>query len=280
MKLVSFERNGPQVGIVKGDQVAIVTGAGWTGPQTITGILTAQGPEGFASLDTTAAEHVALDSLTLLPPVFDPPRIFCIGVNYEEHRLETGRERAPAPIIFIRTPQSQAGHGATITIPPVSTKIDYEGEIAVVIGQGGRAIAAEDAMRHVWAYSAYNDVSIRDWQMHTQQWTPGKNFDGSGGFGPWIVTADEMPESPNEIRVMTRLNGEVMQNALASDMIFSIPEQIAYISTFTALLPGDVIVTGTPGGVGVKRDPQVFMKAGDTVEIEVSGVGILSNRIG
>ena len=274
MKLVSFtdDKGVPTIGRLEGENVVSL------GTGSVAALLASGGLDALAGGDGARAP---LASLRLLPAVFDPPRIFCIGVNYEEHRLETGRERAPAPIIFLRTPQSQAAHGETISVSPdVSVKVDYEGEIAVVIGTGGRNIAKADAMTHIAFYSAYNDVSVRDWQMHTQQWTPGKNFDGTGAFGPCLVSADEMPNSPAEIRLTTRLNGTVMQDAHASDMIFAIDEQIAYISTFTALLPGDVIVTGTPGGVGLKRNPQVFMKAGDVVEVEVTGVGVLVNPIG
>lgn len=276
MKLVSYKgADGPRVGRLDGEVVVPLR----LPAASIAAVLASAGPDSFAGADVDG-EAIALDTLTLLPAVFDAPRIFCIGVNYEEHRLETGRERASAPLVFLRTRESQTAHGATIHIPPVTDRIDYEGEIAAVIGRGGRAIAAADAMAHVWGFSAYNDVSIRDWQMHTGQWTPGKNFDGSGGFGPCVVTADALPADYRELRVSTRLNGETVQDAVAGDMIFSIPEQIAYISTFTALLPGDVIVTGTPGGVGAKRTPPLFMRTGDVVEVEVSGIGTLRNVIG
>lgn len=280
MKLVSFVSKDtvPRLGIVEGDAILSPSAGAWNGAATLGGLLRDGGIDGFAAI-ARAGERFETAEIDYLPPVFDPPRIFCIGVNYEEHRLETNRERANAPIIFMRLAQSQVGHNVPIARPSVSEKMDYEGEIAIVIGKGGRNIAKEDALSHVFGYSAYNDVSIRDWQMHTQQWTPGKNFDGCGSFGPWLVTADEMPADRAEISIVTRLNGEVMQHGNGSEMIFSIEEQINYISTFTALLPGDVIATGTPGGVGVKRNPQVFMKPGDLVEIEVTGVGMLSNRI-
>ena len=281
MKLVSFvhAEGAPRVGIVEGDIVLSPAADGWNGAATLGGLLAADEIAAFVAA-ARDGDRIALDQISHLPPVFDPPRIFCIGVNYEEHRVETGRERAKAPMVFMRVSQSQVGHGVIIEKPAVSDKVDYEGEIAIVIGKGGRNIARDQAMEHVFGYSAYNDVSVRDWQMHTGQWTPGKNFDGCGSFGPWLVTADEMPADRADISIETRLNGEVMQQGNGSEMIFSIEEQIEYISTFTALLPGDVIATGTPGGVGTKRNPQVFMKPGDLVEIEVGGVGILSNRIG
>lgn len=281
MKLVSFVQaeGKPRVGIVEGDAILSPAAGSWNGAATLGGLFAADEIEAFATA-ARAGERIAIDEITYLPPVFDPPRIFCIGVNYEEHRVETGRERAKAPIIFMRLAQSQVGHGVTIEKPAISDKFDYEGEIAIVIGKGGRNISREKAMEHVFGYSAYNDVSVRDWQMHTGQWTPGKNFDGCGSFGPWLITADEMPANRADITIETRLNGAIMQQGNGTEMIFSIEEQIEYISTFTALLPGDVIATGTPGGVGTKRNPQVFMKPGDLVEIEVGGVGILSNRIG
>ena len=279
-RLVSFATaHGPALGRVEGDELVVLSGVG-DGPATV-GALLARGALDAVIAGAVTGQRLALAEIDFLPAVVDPPRIFCIGVNYEEHRIETGRERATAPTIFMRTTQSQIGHGRTIHIAPeASTKVDYEGEIAVVIGTGGRNIARGDAMRHVAFYSAYNDVSVRDWQNHTSQWTPGKNFDGTGAFGPWLVPASEMPSDPAQIALTTRLNGQVMQSATAAQMIFAIDEQIAYISTFTALLPGDVIVTGTPGGVGAKRVPPVWMKPGDVVEIEVSGVGVLRNPIG
>jgi 2-keto-4-pentenoate hydratase/2-oxohepta-3-ene-1,7-dioic acid hydratase in catechol pathway len=276
MKLVSFERNNePQVGVVDGTDVLVVTDSRWTGGATLREIIE------NGALDVAkahASERVPLASVSLLPPVFDPPRIWCVGVNYHEHRIETGRDPTEQPTIFTRTPQSQVGQGVPMAVPSVSERMDYEAEIAIVIGKAGRNILEGEALDHIAGYSCYNDVSIRDWQRHTSQWIPGKNFEGLGAFGPWMVTPDEMP-APDQMRVIARLNGQMVQDAAASDMIFSIPEIIAYLSTFTTLLPGDVIATGTPGGVGAKRTPPLWMKAGDVVEIEVTGVGILANPI-
>jgi 2-keto-4-pentenoate hydratase/2-oxohepta-3-ene-1,7-dioic acid hydratase in catechol pathway len=276
MKLISFASDaGEQVGIVEGDEVLVVTDAAWTGGQTLRAIIER------GELDAAgahASRRIALAGLKLLPPVSDPPRIWCVGVNYHEHRIETGRDPTEQPTIFTRTPQSQVGQGVALTVPAVSERMDYEAEIAVVIGKPGRNIAEADALAHVAGYSCYNDVSIRDWQRHTTQWIPGKNFEGLGAFGPWLVTPDEMP-APKQMRVIARLNGQVVQDAVAADMIFSIPEIIAYLSTFTTLLAGDVIATGTPGGVGAKRTPPLWMKAGDVVEIEVAGVGVLTNPV-
>ena len=222
--------------------------------------------------------RIPLDTAEFLPVIPDPSKIFCIGVNYETHRAETGRERSGHPIVFVRVAGSQVGHRAPLVKPRVSDRFDYEGEIALVIGKGGRDIAEKDAYGHVFGYSCYNDGSVRDWQFHTTQWAPGKNFEGSGAFGPWLVTPDEL-DPIETLKLETRLNGVTLQSAHVSEMIFSIPEQIAYLSTVVTLLPGDVIVTGTPGGVGVKRDPPIFMKQGDTCEVEVSGIGVLTNPV-
>lgn len=214
----------------------------------------------------------------LLPVVPNPDKIICVGLNYEAHRLETGRPVEQHPSIFTRFAASQVGADSPIIRPKVSTKLDYEGELAVVIGKPGRYISAEQAFDHIAGYACYNDGSIRDWQRHSHQFTPGKNFVATGAFGPELVTADEIDDITQQT-LTTRLNGEVMQQASISNMIFSIPEIIAYVSSFTPLETGDVIATGTPGGVGMKRDPQVFMKPGDVVEVEISRVGLLRNPI-
>lgn len=213
------------------------------------------------------------------PVVADPARILCVGLNYEEHRIEAGRERTGNPTIFLRLASSQTGHDAPIIVPPeLPEGLDFEGEIAIVIGKGGRRIAAEAAWDYVWGYAPYNDASARAWQAHSTQWTPGKNFPATGAFGPHLVTADEVGVDPL-LTLTTRLNGQVMQHADTRMMTFPIPQLVAYASRFTALEPGDVIVTGTPGGVGFKRNPPVLMQPGDVVEVEVSGVGVLRNTL-
>lgn len=224
------------------------------------------------------APSLQLGDIRFLPVISTPGKIFCVGHNYEEHRLETQRDKTEHPLLFIRVPESQTGHLEPIFLPAESSQLDYEGEIAVIIGKPGRRIRSADAWEHVAGYCAYNDGSIRDWQRHTIQFTAGKNFTGTGAFGPWMVTRGEIIDD-EELILETRLNGTVMQHTSTAMMIFKIPELIEYISTFTSLQPGDVIVTGTPGGVGAKRIPPVWMKPGDLVEIEVSKVGILSNTI-
>lgn len=234
-------------------------------------------PEAAAAIAGRPAD-VPFDAVTLLPVIPDPDKIVCVGLNYGEHVRETGRTVSETPVLFLRMPDSQVGHGQAIVRPRESQRLDYEGEIAVVIGRGGRRISEADAWRHIAGYSCYNDGSVRDWQVATSQWTPGKNFWRTGGFGPWMVTADQI--APGQVMTLTtRLNGQVMQQATTDLMIHSIPRQISYISSFIPLKPGDVIVTGTPGGVGNKRNPPVFMAPGDVVEVEVDAVGVLRNTI-
>jgi 2-keto-4-pentenoate hydratase/2-oxohepta-3-ene-1,7-dioic acid hydratase in catechol pathway len=221
---------------------------------------------------------VALDAVEWLPVVPDAGKIWCCGLNYGEHVKETGREVTEQPTFFMRFPDAQVGHGAPMLRPRESPQFDYEGEIAVVIGRGGRRIAEADVPAHVAGYACFNDGSIRDWQRHTSQFGPGKNFWRSGAFGPWMVTADEIPFGTS-MTLVTRLNGREVQRATTGMMIHSIARQIAYVSTVAPLEPGDVIVTGTPGGVGAKRTPPLWMKAGDVVEVEVDRVGVLRNTI-
>ena len=226
----------------------------------------------------TAAPDFKESEITWLPVIPNPDKIICVGLNYEEHRVETGRDKTENPALFIRVAESQVGHKQPIPKPRESTNLDYEAEIAVIIGKSGRRIPQSQAWDHIAGYSCYNDGSVRDWQRHTVQWTAGKNFARTGGFGPWMVTADEI--APGTVLTLScRLNGERMQHANTEQMIFKIPRLIEYISAFTPLEPGDVIVTGTPGGVGSRRTPPVWMKAGDKVEIEVDKVGVLENTI-
>lgn len=221
---------------------------------------------------------LALAEVDYLPPIPNPDKILCVGLNYRAHQAETGRGGEPYPTIFLRLASAQVAHGEPMVVPRESATLDYEGEIVLVIGQGGRRIPKAQALEHVAGYSIYNDGSVREFQRQTTQFTPGKNFPATGGFGPWIVTRDEVPD-PTKMTLVTRLNGEEMQRAPVSDLIFDIPFLINYISTFTDLVPGDIISTGTPGGVGFKRNPPVFMKPGDRVEVEIDGVGTLVNTI-
>lgn len=225
-----------------------------------------------------APADYAFDAVTHDPVIPNPDKIICVGLNYHAHIEETGREETPNPVLFARYAGSQIGHGQPLIKPLESDKFDYEGEVAVIIGKEGRRISEADALDYVAGYACYNDGSVRDWQKHTHQFMPGKTFAGTGGFGPWMVTADEIPD-PTAMRLQTRLNGEVMQDTTLDMLVCSIPRLIAYCSTILPLLPGDVIVSGTPGGVGARRNPPVFMKDGDVCEIEVSGIGVLRNPV-
>lgn len=272
MKLVTFRSNGvTSYGIVEGNEIA---DAGNSLKAEYPTLKSALGALPAVRDAASTARRIPLDGVELLPPIPDPGKIFCIGHNYEEHRIETGRPKTSYPAVFLRFADTQVAHGHEAWVPPVSTEVDYEGELAVVIGRAGRRIPRSEALGHVAGYGCYNDISIRDWQRHTSQFTPGKNFPRTGGFGPWIVTADEIPD-PQQLNLATRLNGQEVQRANTDQMIFPVAELIEYLSSFTPLSPGDVIVSGTPGGVGVRRNPQLFMKAGDTVEVEIESVGAL-----
>ncbi|MBR0718108.1 fumarylacetoacetate hydrolase family protein [Bradyrhizobium liaoningense] len=226
----------------------------------------------------SAAASVPVSKVTWLPVIPNPDKILCVGLNYETHRKETGRAEVEHPTIFSRYANSQTGHLQPIVRPRVSTDLDFEGELAVIIGKAGRYISRADAMDYVAGYSCYNDGSIRDFQRHTHQFTPGKNFPDTGAFGPWMMTPDELG-ALGELKLETRLNGQVVQEARIKQMIFDIPRQIEYCSTFTRLEPGDVIVSGTPGGVGARREPPLWMKPGDVVEVEVERLGVLRNVV-
>ncbi|SIQ42993.1 2-keto-4-pentenoate hydratase/2-oxohepta-3-ene-1,7-dioic acid hydratase (catechol pathway) [Rhizobium sp. RU35A] len=235
------------------------------------------GLEGVAEAVASAAT-TPISEVTWLPVIPNPDKIICVGLNYEMHRKETGRAEVEHPTIFGRYANSQTGHLAPIVRPKVSTHLDFEGELAVIIGKPGRYISRADAMDHVAGYACYNDGSIRDFQYHTHQFTPGKNFPDTGAFGPWMMTPDELGPLP-ELRLQTRLNGVVVQDATFAQMIFDIARQIEYCSSFTRLEAGDVIVSGTPGGVGAKRNPPLWMKPGDVVEVEIDRLGTLRNMV-
>jgi acylpyruvate hydrolase len=227
----------------------------------------------------TRGTPVDLDTLTFRPPLANPPKIICVGLNYAEHAAEGGNAVPSFPALFVRFPTSLVGHGQPILRSLLSDKLDYEGELVAVIGKGGKGIARADALAHVAAYSIFNDASVRDYQRKTSQFTPGKNFDGTGAFGPWLVTPDEVPAGANGLRLQTRLNGQTVQDATTADMIFDVAELVHLISSFMTLEPGDVIVTGTPSGVGFARKPPLWMKHGDVVEVEIEGLGLLRNPV-
>ena len=217
--------------------------------------------------------------ITYLPPLAASSKIICVGLNYVDHSVETGFKPPTYPTIFSRFTSSLIGHQASIIKPSVSDQLDFEGELVVVIGRGGHRIEKAAALEHVLGYSVFNDASIRDYQVKSPQWTMGKNFDGTGAFGPALVTADELPAGCQGLRLQTKLNGELMQDANTSDMIFDVPSLVATISEVLTLAPGDIIVSGTPAGIGWARKPPVFMRDGDVCEIEIEGVGLLRNTV-
>ena len=230
------------------------------------------------SLPQAGINDYADGEFTYEPVIPNPAKILCVGLNYVEHRKETGRPETKHPAIFTRFADTLIGHNTPITLPSISTALDYEGECAVIIGKAAFRVDAASALDHVAGLSIFNDASIRDWQNHTPQFTPGKNFPRTGALGPMMMTLAEFGEIGSQ-SIETRLNGSVMQSATLGDMIFNIPQVVAYISSFTRLTPGDVIATGTPGGVGAKRQPPLFMKHGDKVDVTVQGIGTLSNTI-
>ncbi|TAK80754.1 MAG: FAA hydrolase family protein [Betaproteobacteria bacterium] len=278
MKLATFKT-------AQGASYGIVTGSGIVDLRRYLGnqypdLKSLVAGNGFAQ----AAKHLSASAdyktsdIRWLPVIPNPDKIVCVGLNYEEHRAETGRDKTEQPALFLRVAESQVGHKQPIIRPRESIQLDYEAEIAVIIGRPGRRISQKDSWDHIAGYSCYNDGSVREWQRHTIQWTAGKNFTHTGGFGPWMVTADDIPPSTT-LTLSCRLNGREMQHATTEQMIFKIPKLIEYISSFTTLLAGDVIVTGTPGGVGARRTPPVWMKPGDKIEIEIDKVGVLENSI-
>jgi 2-keto-4-pentenoate hydratase/2-oxohepta-3-ene-1,7-dioic acid hydratase in catechol pathway len=271
-RYASFRRTDgtPSFGRVEGDTIVDLGAPG--GPAWLRDGLAA----GLESLKPHAT--YARSETRLLPLIPNPGKILCIGLNYATHVAETGREQKEHPAVFTRWADTLIAHGDPLVRPIESERFDYEGELAVIIGKGGRRIAQGSAMEHVAGYSIFNDASVRDWQRHNIQFTPGKNFPATGAFGPELVSRDEVADV-TALRVQTRLNGELVQDQPVSDLIWDIPFLIAYCSTFTDLAPGDVIVTGTPGGVGDKRTPPLYMKPGDSCEVAIDGIGRLMNPV-
>ena len=239
----------------------------------------AAGTLAAAGAKALAGEAVAETDLTFFPLATRPSKIICLGLNYRDHAEEAGLGIPEFPVLFARFPSSLIGHNAPIILPKVSEQLDWEAELVVVLSKGGKNIAEADALNHVAGYSVFNDASIRDYQMKTPQWTAGKNFDDTGAIGPWLVTPDELPAGAAGLKIECRLDGVVMQSSNTSNLIFDVATTIHLLSTFMTLEAGDLLVMGTPGGVGIARNPQVWMKAGQICEVEIEGVGLLVNPI-
>ena len=279
MKLVTFVRMGKiSFGALKAGGVVDLTGRIDHNVNSIKDILKLDLIENAKEYIKDKNPEISISEITFLPVIPNPEKIFCIGLNYQEHKKETGRPDVKNPTIFTRFANTQTGHLQPLVKPNFSDRFDYEGELAITIGKGGRHIEEKNALDHIAGYSCYNDGSVRDFQRHTSQFTPGKNFPATGPFGPYLVTPDEVGDY-KKLPIETRLNGKIMQKAKLSDLIFPIPKLINYISTFTTLTTGDVIITGTPGGVGDRREPPVYMKPGDVVEVDIGKVGVLMNFI-
>lgn len=283
MRFASFRTgSSARLGLLQGDEVIDLALAAPDVPGDLMALLSAgidlRSLEALAASAPAAARR-PLDSTTLLPPIVRPGKIVCLGLNYADHAAEGGHARPSYPSFFLRSATSLVGHGDAIVRPACSEQLDYEAELAAVIGRRARHVSAEDALQYVAGYSCFNDASVRDYQRKTAQWTIGKNFDATGAFGPFFVTADELPPGAQGLRISTRLNGEVMQDANTGDMLFPVAETIALLTECMTLEPGDVLVMGTPAGVGHARKPQVWMKDGDVVEIEIEGIGVLRNPI-
>lgn len=279
MRLMSFEHQGQAgFGIVTGNGIVDATKRLAGRPRSLRDALIAGALPDLRRLEGTAPD-LALSDVASAPVIPDAAaKLLCVGINYLPHIKEMGRERPSHPVLFVRFGDSIVGHGQPLLLPPASTQFDYEGELAVVIGKRARRVSQERALDYIAGYSCFNDGSIRDFQRHSQQFTPGKNFHHSGAFGPWLVTADELP-NPRALQLKTRLNGQLVQDESVGELCFDIPQLIEYCSIWTQLEPGDVIVTGTPGGVGAGRTPPLWMKHGDTLEIEISKIGTLTNPV-
>lgn len=280
MRIVNFEKDGAP-------GIAANGGSGWHGlteresgfPGTLAHLV-AQGVDLLRTGTDLLRNHaIDLNAVRILPPVPKPPKILCVGLNYDDHLEESGLKKPLYPEIFARFATSLIGHHDAIRWPRESPTLDYEAELAVVIGRKGRRVHRDKALDYVAGYSLFNDATIRDFQLRTPQWTMGKNFDGTGAFGPWLVTPDAVPPGAEGLRIQGRLNGQVMQESRTDRLIFDVPVLIELISVAITLEPGDVIITGTPGGVGAARKPPVYMQPGDVFEVEVEGIGVLSNPV-
>ncbi|MPZ35036.1 MAG: 5-oxopent-3-ene-1,2,5-tricarboxylate decarboxylase [Rhodospirillales bacterium] len=284
MQILRFERNGKaRLGVREGDEVVDLNAVVSNLPTDVCEVLR-QGPATMqavrdAATSASRAAHIPAAGLKLLPPAATPGKVICLGLNYVDHAAEAGRTRPDYPIVFFRGASSFVADGQPIVRPNCSDKLDYEGELVAFVSRRARHISREDALSVIGGYSVFNDASIRDYQTRTSQWTVGKNFDGTGGFGPAFVAADRLPPGAAGLKIETRLNGQKVQSANTSDMVFNVAETVVILSECMTLEPGDLLVMGTPGGVGAARNPQLFMKPGDVCEVEIEAVGLLRNPI-
>ena len=286
MRLISYLKEGrAAIGVIKSATATEFVDLGATGLAFATDMAALLAAPGALVAVKTAADaapaHAVkpLAGITYLPVVPRPPKIICLGLNYADHAKEGGHAKPEYPSFFMRGATSQVAHNQPIIRPKASTKLDYEAELAVIIGSRARHLTKANALSCVAGYACYNDGSVRDYQRKTNQWTIGKNFDATGGFGPCLVTADELPAGAAGLRIQSRLNGKVMQDANTKDFLFDVVESLCIITECITLEPGDVIITGTPAGVGYARTPPVWMAPGDICEIDIEGVGVLSNPI-
>lgn len=282
MKLASFLQDGqPRIGLVRGDELVDLSKADPSLPRCMKALLE-MGPEGLERVRACVGvpASLLLADAKLLPPVSHPEKVICVGVNYADHAAESGMEPPCEPVIFNKFPTTLCAHGDEVVLPALSSEVDYEAELVVVIGIGGKDIKKEQALQHVAGYTCGNDVSARDWQKGKPggQWLLGKSFDRFGPTGPVLVTADEI-QDPGKLAIRCRLNGKTMQDSCTDQLIFPVDELIAYVSSVATLKPGDLLFTGTPPGVGMARNPAVFLQGGDQVEVEIEGIGLLANPV-
>jgi 2-keto-4-pentenoate hydratase/2-oxohepta-3-ene-1,7-dioic acid hydratase in catechol pathway len=282
LRLAQFKRAddaAARLGIVQDDHVIDLTAIDSSLPRDLLGLLAGNGLEAVRHVQSKPSARVDLAAVTWLPPVPQPGKIVCLGLNYADHAAEGGHARPEYPSLFLRTASSLIGHRQGLVRPKVSDKLDYEAELAVIVGRKARHLTVDNALEAVAGYACFNDGTLRDYQRRTSQWTIGKNFDGTGAFGPWFVPASELPAGAKGLHIESRLNGQVMQSDNTKNLMVPVAETLALLTEAMTLEAGDVIIMGTPAGVGYARKPPVWMKPGDTIEIEIEGIGVLSNPI-
>jgi acylpyruvate hydrolase len=280
MRFVSFDGpGGPGLAVEDGSGLKGIEAGNVGFPGTLSNLFARGADLNSVAATLRGGDSIDPEGIAYLPPFGAPRKILCVGLNYADHAAESSFEVPDYPALFPRFASTFVGHKAPLVRPLASTQFDYEGEMVVIIGKSGRHIPKAQALDHIAGYSVFNDASVRDYQFKSPQWTPGKNFDGSGGFGPSFVTADEIPAGGAGLKIETRLNGDTVQSATTNDLIFPVADLISIISEVMTFEPGDVLVTGTPSGVGFARKPPLFMKDGDVCEVEVEGIGLLTNPV-